>query len=388
MRVALLSKSFLPNVGGVETSTAMLARIWQRAGHDVEVVTAVPDPQSSVEAYQVTRDWSWRALCNAIRRSEVAVSNGYSRVAVLAATTLRKRIIVFHQGYQMICTDGLGFRGRQFHHFDPLEDLRLAFGESLGEGVRGLGRKGFDAVVRRWPLEIDHVVPSFHVAKRLGLKRYRVIYQPPNPTVVDALGRMDEHSDLAKTESYRSGDIVFFGRLVFEKGADDLLRAYAEFQRRASTGFPGRAAFPRLIYYGQGPETTLLEQLVKELALTGRVDIRPFVGGEALAAAARKASVVVIPSRWEEPGATIAVELFACGAAVIASKVGAQGEIFAEHGRVYQNGDVSGLAKQLEEHFSGGARYPRPDGDEPWSIEAITRAALALLGPRPTPLRP
>ena len=52
--------------------------------------------------------------------------------------------------------------------------------------------------------------------------------------------------------------------------------------------------------------------------------------------AARTASVVVIPSRWEEPGATIAVEMFMADAAVIASAIGAPGEIFHGHGRLFR----------------------------------------------------
>jgi glycosyltransferase involved in cell wall biosynthesis len=94
--------------------------------------------------------------------------------------------------------------------------------------------------------------------------------------------------------------------------------------------------------------------------------------------AARAASVVVVPSIWEEPGATIAVELFACGVPVIASATGAQGEIFADHGRLAANGDVPALAEALARHFGDGPVYPRPTGNEPWSLPVITRTLLAL----------
>ena len=122
----------------------------------------------------------------------------------------------------------------------------------------------------------------------------------------------------------------------------------------------------------------MLEGLIGELDLTGQVEIRPFVGGRELALTARAASVVVVPSRWEEPGATIAVELFACGGAVIASATGAQGEIFAEHGRVFPNGDVERLADTLGRHFASGPIYPRPTGEEPWQLSAIERTLLEL----------
>ena len=156
------------------------------------------------------------------------------------------------------------------------------------------------------------------------------------------------------------------------------MRAYRLWLNSAGGAATGRLSPPRLIIYGQGPEKPMLERLIVELDLVGQIEIRPFVGGRDLALTARAASVVVIPSRWEEPGATIAVELFACGGAVIASETGAQGEIFAEHGRVFPNGDVERLADTLGQHFASGPIYPRPTGNEPWEMSAIERTLLEL----------
>jgi hypothetical protein len=68
LRIALCSKSLLPNVGGIETSTAMIARTWRAAGHEVEVVTATPDPAPPTEPFRVTRAWGPRALAAAVGR--------------------------------------------------------------------------------------------------------------------------------------------------------------------------------------------------------------------------------------------------------------------------------------------------------------------------------
>jgi glycosyltransferase involved in cell wall biosynthesis len=375
MNIALLSKAFLPNVGGIETSTAMIAQIWQAAGHQVEVVTAVPDDAPWTGPYRVTRTWSPPAIAAAVRRADLVATNGYSRFAVAAAGLHRRPLVVFHQGYQIICSDGLGFRDRQFHGFDTRKDLRLAFAAGPQQGARAVARLPFDAVIRVWPFGITHVVPSRHVGQRLGLRHFEVIYQPPNPRVMETVASMEAPSPEARATAYTQGDIVFFGRLVFEKGCDDLVRAYALWRQRAGSGAPPR----KLVIYGQGPERPLLEQLVAELGLATEVQIRSFLGGGDLARAARAASVVVIPSRWEEPGATIAVELYACDAAVIASATGAQGEIFAERGRLFPNGDVEALAGALGQHFTQGARYSRPTGDEPWTLPVIERALLALV---------
>jgi glycosyltransferase involved in cell wall biosynthesis len=377
-RIALFSKAFLPNVGGIETSTAMIATVWHRAGHDVEVVTAVPDAAPWPGPYRVTRSWNLRALGAAAAGADLIVTNGYSRIAIAVAALRRQRLVVFHQGYQMICSDGLGFRNRQFHGFKRVDDLKLAFAESPKAGLRALSLVPFDTVVKALPFGIHHVVPSRHVAARLGLPDATIVYQPPNPVVINALSTVEPLTPETRQRAYRGGDIVFFGRLVFEKGCDDLVRAYRLWLNRTGGGASGRSPTspPRLIIYGQGPEKPMLEGLIGELGLSRQVEIRPFVGGRDLALTARAASVVVVPSRWEEPGATIAVELFACGGAVIASATGAQGEIFAEHGRVFRNGDVEALADALGQHFASGPIYPRPTGHEQWELPSIERTLL------------
>lgn len=361
----------------------MIARTWVAAGHDVEVITAIPDPMPWTESYEVTRTWSLRSLLTAARRSDLVAVNGYSRLAISAAALGQRRPIVFHQGYQLICSDGLGFRGRQFHGFDPRKDLKLAFKASVRDGLRAVGRLPFDATVKGLSKAIEHVVPSRHVGQRLGLPRYRVVYQPPNPAVIEAIAARGELTADDRTRAYETGDIVFFGRLVFEKGCDDLIRAYQLWRRTGGGELRGRR-IPRLILFGRGPELQLLEDLVTSLGIDkGDVDLRPFVSGRELAHAASSASVVVVPSRWEEPGATVGVELFACGAAVIASETGALGEIFEGQGRLFKNGDVEGLARALGAHFSDGPIYPRPTGREPWLVPAIKRDLLALLEPAP-----
>jgi glycosyltransferase involved in cell wall biosynthesis len=240
-----------------------------------------------------------------------------------------------------------------------------------------VARLPFDAAVRAWPGGLRHVVPSHHVGRRLKLAHYAVIYQPPNPAVVQALAAAGPPSADDRAAAYATGDILCFARLVFEKGCDDLVRAYARFREGAARG-PGRPP-PRLIIHGDGPERPGLAELVRSLGLDRDVVLAPFVNGEELARVARRASVVVVPSRWEEPGATIAVELFACGAAVVASQTGAQGEIFDGHGRLFSNGDVEGLAAALAQHFGTGPIYPRPLGSEPWTVPAIQRSLLDLL---------
>jgi glycogen synthase len=379
LRIALLSKSFLPNVGGIETSSAMIAEVWHRAGHDVKVITATPDEHPWNGPFSVLRSWSLGALARTSAEVDLVASNGYSRVAVATAALGRRPIVIFHQGYQLICSDGLGFRDRTFHGFRLGRDLQLAFAAGPKQGLHALARLPVDSAVHAWRAGITHVVPSRHVAKRLRLPGSTVLYQPPNRAVIAGIEELGPQTAEARSQAHTQGDIVSFGRLVFEKGCDKLIRGFALWHSRGLPGLPAGRARPRLVIYGRGPELGPIEDLARELGVADAVDLRPFLGGQELARVARSASVVVIPSVWEEPGATIAVELFACGVPVIASATGAQGEIFAGHGRLVPNGDVPALADAFHRHFADGAIHPRPTGDEPWALPAITRTLTGLL---------
>ena len=99
MRIALSSKSFLPNVGGIETSTAMIARTWRAAGHEVEVVTATPDPAPPTEPFRVTRAWGPRALAAAVgRRKALAARVKPTPAAVLCQEDARHAVREMKEG--------------------------------------------------------------------------------------------------------------------------------------------------------------------------------------------------------------------------------------------------------------------------------------------------
>ncbi len=202
------------------------------------------------------------------------------------------------------------------------------------------------------------------------------MYQPCNPEVLDALDA-EPPSPGERDAAYHTGPVRFFGRLVFEKGVDNLINAFADIALEEEVLRP---AHPLVLeIFGEGPERTTLERLARQRGMASRVHFRGFLRGAELVQTARTASVVVIPSRWEEPGATIAVEMFMADAAVIASATGAPGEIFHGHGRLFRNRDVDDLKLALEAHFRDGPVYPSPRRDEPWAIESIRSASAQIL---------
>jgi glycogen(starch) synthase len=132
-------------------------------------------------------------------------------------------------------------------------------------------------------------------------------------------------------------ELLYLGRLEYEKGVHDLVAALPRIRR----AHPGT----RLLVAGTG---SMLDRLV-EVARLGRVRraVR-FLGhlpDEELAATIAAVDAVVLPSRYE-PFGIVALEAAAAGAALVASRAGGLGEVVrdGETGVSFPPGDVAGLA--------------------------------------------
>jgi glycosyltransferase involved in cell wall biosynthesis len=108
---------------------------------------------------------------------------------------------------------------------------------------------------------------------------------------------------------YRPGEpvVLFFGRLVHEKGLDVFAATLAELRRR------GHALRPLIV--GEGPARVWLEERLGDAAFTGHLD------GEALGRAVASADVLINPSVTEAFG-NVNLEAMAAGLAVVSADVG------------------------------------------------------------------
>ncbi len=135
--------------------------------------------------------------------------------------------------------------------------------------------------------------------------------------------------------------IVSPGRLVWEKGHYDVIRALATV-----------AAEPRLLIVGAGPERTRLLRYADDLGLGDRVEVRPVAYDEMPAVFAGASCVVLasLPTKtWEEQFGLVLAEALAAGAPVIASSSGAIPEVLEGSGApLFSPGDWLGLARLLE----------------------------------------
>ncbi|MEX2645752.1 MAG: glycosyltransferase family 4 protein [Gaiellaceae bacterium] len=254
---------------------------------------------------------------------------------------------------------------RYFGLEDVLRDADVVHTAELGtwfaaQPARLRGALGFRLVVTVWetipflPAFLDRArAPRFAAARRdvlpaadlflaaterardalllEGVEEGRVVVAPPG---IDA-------ERFAAAQWPARELLVSPGRLVWEKGHFDVLRALALLPER------------RLLIAGAGRERDRLLRYAEELGVAKRVEIRSVSYDEMPSVFARAEAVVLasLPTPiWEEQFGLVLAEALAAGAPVVASRSGAIPEVLAgSSARLFDPGDWRALARLLEE---------------------------------------
>lgn len=335
MRVIIFSHDFLPLLGGVQTYVALLAEGLVRDGHDAVVVT-----NTSADGFrdqdlpfcvirQPTRTKLWRL----IGAADIVQLAGPVFLPLLMGLLRGRPTVIEHHGYQPICPTGsllyapdqTGCPG----HFmaGAYQKCLSCFARTDGwfRSLWGL----ISTFPRRWMCKKASINAPItqHVLNRLQLPRSVVIrYGIPDAPPQDKF-----------LISIRPATpcFAFIGRLVVEKGLPLLLEA-AERLRASNYEF-------RLKFIGDGPERTLLEQMVSNRGLNGNVTFTGFLDGEHFRKAAEDVIAVVMPSIWEETAGLAAIEQMMRSRLVIVSNIGGLGEVVNGAGLKFAPGNVDQL---------------------------------------------
>jgi glycosyltransferase involved in cell wall biosynthesis len=173
--------------------------------------------------------------------------------------------------------------------------------------------------------------------------------------------------------------VLSAGRLVWEKGHQDVIRAVAAV-RGGLLQEP--ADDVKLLIVGSGPEEKRLRQYAGELGLGDAVEIRPTVPYEQMPSLYASASALVLaslPTRgWEEQFGMVLVEAMASGTPVLASASGAIPEVLGGQGALFSPGDWRALARLL---LDGPLAERRADGGS-YDREALARFSTAAAAER------
>lgn len=134
--------------------------------------------------------------------------------------------------------------------------------------------------------------------------------------------------------------LLYFGRLEYEKGCQDLVAALPRIRR----AHPGT----RLLVAGAGTAADLLVDAVRTHRVRRSVEFLGHLPDSELAALLCAADAVVLPSRYE-PFGIVALEAAAAGAPLVASSAGGLGDIVVDgvSGVSFTPGDVPGLARAV-----------------------------------------
>jgi glycosyltransferase involved in cell wall biosynthesis len=175
---------------------------------------------------------------------------------------------------------------------------------------------------------------------------------------------------VATATAPREHTIVSPGRLVWEKGHQDVLRAVAALHR----GLDGLPQIrPRVLVVGSGPEQARLTEHARELGIGDAVTFRS-VPYDEMPSVFASASCMVLMSLataqamlhpldtprafWEEQFGLVLAEAMASGLSIVASTSGAIPEVVGDGGRYVAPGDWMGLARELT-----AGPLSRPPGD-------------------------
>jgi glycosyltransferase involved in cell wall biosynthesis len=139
--------------------------------------------------------------------------------------------------------------------------------------------------------------------------------------------------------------VVSIGRLVWEKGHQDAIRAIAAIRRGLVLG-----EAPALVIVGRGPERDRLEAHARELGVGDLVTFRSVPYGEMPALLATATTLVLASLTtpvWEEQFGMVLAEAFAAGVPVVAARSGAIPEVVAQSATLFTPGDWLELARAL-----------------------------------------
>lgn len=356
MRLLMYAHRFAPDIGGAETLVRLLAE-GLAASADVTVITStrISDSREQAWPFRVLRAPSVRSMWREVRRADVVHIAGPALLPMMLCVLARRRFVVEHHGYQAICPNGLLWqlpeRVSCTGHFMQGNYAACARCVSAGAG-RVVGWKSVAlmwmrrALVRR---AAEQVAVSSHVARRLRPIPARVILHGVRPAAA---------TPLRDTDRVR---FVYVGRLVEEKSVELLIDAAAILSRETQQF--------EIAIVGDGPERQRLEQHARTRGIADHVRFAGECIGDRLEDEFAGASVIVLPSRWEETAGLVILEAAVRGRSAIVADIGGAQEYGTLVGAIlFEAGNVEALAAAM-----------RALCVEPGRIAAITTATRALL---------
>ncbi|MDL9978274.1 glycosyltransferase family 4 protein [Microbacterium sp. ASV49] len=312
-RVALITSSYAPRIGGVEEHVANVARELHAAGDEVAVWAVDQGDEPVSETDFPVRYLPCPLPARSLRPAVGFAARSPAALAAWRSANRTDRPDIWH--IQCFGPNGLyanalaGDRPLVYsHHGETFMDDVFEQSRLLRNGLSRVLRRA-DAVTScsafaardldRWagPRAVDIVPNGVDLSEPIGV-------MPP-----DLIGRRY---------------VLGIGRLVPVKGFDSLIRAFATLLRSGSV-----SASHDLVLAGDGPDRGRLESLASEEGISARVRFVGALDRGSVGAVMQGASALVVPSRVEAFGITV-LEGWRAGIPVIATSNGGPADLIDE----------------------------------------------------------
>ena len=345
MRVLLISSSYPPVLGGLQTVTHQLAKGLIREEHDVQVVTNhYPRSLSQKEILEKVLVRRYLFLKPSLgflreRRPDLFLASfWYYPVTMLKLNRLvrwfQPQVVNLHYPLSQI-SFVLALKAR--YRFRLVVSLH---GDEILPSIReGRDNQPLRSILR----QADSVTACSN-----WLLSQAADWEPSIQTKGVAIhnGITPERFKEQRSYSHARPYILAYGRLSYQKGFDLLLEAFS----KSITQFPGLD----LILAGDGEEEDSLKAQSQRLGLDERVHFFGRAAPHEVVQLLNGCSLLVVPSRWE-PFGIVALEGMAAAKPILATEVGGVPELLAQadtHARLVpptKAGLTGGLLKMLEE---------------------------------------
>ena len=328
-RILLVTFDPPGNIGGIEGRVEGYVKELSKRGGRAEVLALAPEYKSGISTFWGARLYELssrpaQALRSLLATERILTNRKLDSVFLISGAITLYGNALLAESRLMRRKTAVLFYGR-----DILQARRGILGRMMMHASIALSNTVFTN--SRFTASL---LPSF------AGKKQRVLYPSVDPTLGSA-------GPLSQRTGHR---VLFVGRLVRRKGADDLIDAF----RSISEDFPDW----RLEIVGDGPERKRLERLVADLGLGERVEFFGSLRGRALYDRYGLCDVVAMPSKRlrddVEGFGTVFLEAGIFGKPSVGTFSGGIPEsiVDGETGILVREGDTRQLGRALESLLS------------------------------------
>lgn len=296
MKILLLSHSFYPNIGGIETVSMILAEQFVLAGHSVCVLTRTAAHDTENFQFEIIRSPSVKQIFECIYRADVLLENNLCLSLSWPALLFSKPTVIALHTWISRPDGSLSF-------IDRLKKLKLYTSS-------------------------DVVVVSGVLKNSINVSSV-IIHNPFK----------GDTGDLSESGEPQY-DFVYLGRLVSDKGVDLAIDAIAKLLSENIKC--------TLTIIGDGPEMDTLKQRVADHNILLKVFFKGNLVGKRLFSELRNHKYLLVPSRWREPFGIVALEGLACGCIPIVADGGGLPDAVGNAGLVFRRGDLNDLINKMK----------------------------------------